>query len=69
MPTKSGVLFQQVLYCKERIEEIPVERLDQEIYRRTVDRIFVEVFRDYYRELWGSEEERCPDKLEPRGGE
>jgi len=62
MPTRSGVLFQQVLYCKERIEEIPVERLDQEIYRRTVDRIFADVFRDYYREM------KCPDKLEPRGG-
>ena len=40
MPTKSGVLYQRVLYVKQLVKEISIKHYEQDRYREIVDEIF-----------------------------
>ena len=40
MPTKSGVLYQRVLYVKQLVKDISIKHYEQDRYREIVDEIF-----------------------------
>ena len=40
MPTKSGVLYQRMLFVKQILKDIPIKHYEQDKYREIVDEIF-----------------------------
>jgi len=52
-------LQQDILRCQEVIGEIMIKHYDTNSYKEMVERIFKEIFKDYF---------ECPDKLEPKSG-
>jgi hypothetical protein len=52
-------LQQDILRCQEVIGEIMIKHYDTNSYKEMVERIFKEIFKDYF---------NCPDKIEPQPG-
>ena len=52
-------LQQDILRCQHVIGEIMIQHYDHDSYKEMVDKIFKELFKDYF---------ECPDKLEPKSG-
>jgi len=52
-------LQQDILRCQHVISEIMIQHYDKDSYKEMVEKIFKEVFKDYF---------ECPDKLEPKSG-
>jgi hypothetical protein len=52
-------LQQDILRCQHVISEIMIQHYDKDSYKEMVERIFKELFKDYF---------ECPDKLEPKSG-
>ena len=52
-------LQQDILRCQEVISELMIKHYDTNSYREMVERIFKEIFKDYF---------NCPDKIEPQPG-
>lgn len=50
-------LQQDILRCQEVIGELMIKHYDTNSYKEMVDRIFKELFKDYF---------ECPDKIEPK---
>ena len=49
-------LQQDILRCQEVISELMIKHYDTNSYKEMVERIFKEIFKDYF---------ECPDKVEP----
>ena len=56
-------LQQDILRCQHVISEIMIQHYDKDSYKEMVERIFKELFKDYF-----TGDYKCPDKLEPREG-
>jgi len=56
-------LQQDILRCQHVIGEIMIQHYDKDSYKEMVERIFKELFKDYF-----TGDYKCPDKLEPREG-
>jgi hypothetical protein len=56
-------LQQDILRCQEVIGEIMIKHYDTNSYKEMVERIFKEIFKDYF-----TGDYKCPDKLEPKSG-
>ena len=52
-------LQQDILRCQHVIGEIMIQHYDKDSYKEMVEKIFKELFKDYF---------ECPDKLEPKSG-
>jgi hypothetical protein len=52
-------LQQDILRCQHVIGEIMIKHYDPDSYKEMVDKIFKDLFKDYF---------ECPDKLEPKAG-
>jgi len=50
-------LQQDILRCQHVISEIMIKHYDNDSYKEMVERIFKELFKDYF---------ECPDKIEPQ---
>ena len=50
-------LQQDILRCQHVIGEIMIKHYDPDSYKEMVDKIFKDLFKDYF---------ECPDKLEPK---
>ena len=63
-------LQQDILYCKEFMENIVIKHHSQETYKTTVTVMFKDIFQDYLKESGKAAgiENQCPDKLEPQAG-
>jgi len=63
-------LQQDILYCKEFMENIVIKHHSQETYKTTVAVMFKDIFQDYLKESGKAAgiENQCPNKLEPLAG-
>tara|TARA_R110002051_G_C8376700_1_gene444467 strand:+ start:240 stop:548 length:309 start_codon:yes stop_codon:yes gene_type:complete len=60
-------LQQDILICKQAINEIPIKHHDTASYTDLINNIFTEIFKDYLEESGKIKgiKNQCPDKLEP----
>ena len=56
-------LQQDILRCQHVIGEIMIQHYDKDSYKEMVERIFTELFKDYF-----TGDYKCPDKVEPKSG-
>ena len=54
-------LQKDILRCKNVVSEISIKHYSQNSYTEIVDKIFQDIFEEYFKNP-------CPDKLEPHGG-